>query len=123
MSTLILLVCIVEEWEQPKAWVGCWFVPPLSYPCHPWDPTHSLPPSLPGKDMPLQLQGASASSETTAVLRLEKSEQEWTFINVSAEPVPSLLRGFSAPVKLSVEGQGDEQLLFLFANDSDPFNR
>lgn len=37
--------------------------------------------------------------------------------------MPSLLRNFSAPVKMTVEGQTDEQLLFLFANDTDPFNR
>ncbi len=42
---------------------------------------------------------------------------------VDAEPVPSLLRDFSAPVKMVVQGQTDEQLVFLFANDSDPFNR
>ena len=40
-----------------------------------------------------------------------------------SEPVASILRDFSAPVKLNVEGQTDEQLLFLFAHDSDPFNR
>ena len=43
--------------------------------------------------------------------------------HVEAEPVPSVLRDFSAPVRLSVEGQTDEHLLFLFAHDSDPFNR
>lgn len=42
---------------------------------------------------------------------------------MASEPVPSLLRDFSAPVKMTVEGQTDEQLVFLFANDSDPFNR
>ena len=42
---------------------------------------------------------------------------------VEVEPVPSLLRDFSAPVKMTVEGQTDEQLVFLFANDTDPFNR
>jgi aminopeptidase N len=39
------------------------------------------------------------------------------------EPVPSLLRGFSAPVKLVVEGQSDEHLKLMFAHDSDSFNR
>ena len=37
--------------------------------------------------------------------------------------MPSLLRDFSAPVKMTVEGQSDDDLVFLFANDSDPFNR
>lgn len=40
-----------------------------------------------------------------------------------SKPVASLLRGFSAPVKMAVEGQTDEDLLFLLAHDSDPFNR
>jgi hypothetical protein len=39
------------------------------------------------------------------------------------EPVPSLLRGFSAPVKLVVDGQTDEHLKLMFAHDSDQFNR
>jgi len=76
-----------------------------------------------GKDLPLHLQGSTNSSETTAVLRLEQAEQSFVFTGVDAEPVPSILRDFSAPVKLSVQGQTDEQLLFLFAHDSDPFNR
>jgi aminopeptidase N len=37
--------------------------------------------------------------------------------------VPSLLRGFSAPVKLVVQGQTDDHLRLMFAHDSDPFNR
>eukprot|EP00983_Pelagomonas_calceolata_P070791 1150931-Pelagomonas_calceolata.AAC.5 len=37
--------------------------------------------------------------------------------------VPSILRGFSAPVRMTVEGQTDEHLQFLLANDSDEFNR
>lgn len=57
------------------------------------------------------------------MLRLEQSSQEWVFSDIDAAPVPSLLRGFSAPVKLVVEGQQDEDLTFLMANDTDPFNR
>lgn len=45
------------------------------------------------------------------------------FTNVAAAPVPSLLRDFSAPVKMTVEGQSEEQLMLMFAHDSDPFNR
>ena len=44
------------------------------------------------------------------------------FSNVPACPVPSLARGFSAPVKVEVERDGDE-LVFLIANETDPFNR
>ncbi|PNH07130.1 M1 family aminopeptidase [Tetrabaena socialis] len=79
-----------------------------------------------GADMQLRLQGADGSVTdmgTEAVLRFESSEASFTFLEVAAEPVPSLLRGFSAPVRLEVEGQGDEQLQFLLAHDTDPFNR
>lgn len=37
---------------------------------------------------------------------------------VQAKPVPSLLRGFSAPVKMAVEGQTDDDLVFLLAHDT-----
>lgn len=37
---------------------------------------------------------------------------------LQARPVPSLLRGFSAPVKMRVEGQTEEDLVFLLAHDS-----
>ena len=57
------------------------------------------------------------------MLRLEEAEQQWVFTEVAVEPTPSLLRGFSAPVKLTVEGQTDDQLRLMFAHDSDPFNR
>jgi aminopeptidase N len=57
------------------------------------------------------------------VLVLDQASQEFVFDHVAHEPVLSALRNFSAPVRLNVAGQGDEQLLFLFAHDSDPFNR
>jgi aminopeptidase N len=41
---------------------------------------------------------------------------------VAEEPVPSILRGFSAPVMLDFD-YTDAQLLTLLANDPDPFNR
>lgn len=76
-----------------------------------------------GKDMPLRLQDNTEDLGTTTVLRLEADVNEFVFTNVDTEPVASLLRDFSAPVKMTVEGQTDDQLVFLFANDSDPFNR
>jgi aminopeptidase N len=57
------------------------------------------------------------------VLKLEQAEQTFVFTGVPVRPVPSLLRDFSAPVKMAVEGQSTEDLIFLFAHDSDPFNR
>ena len=56
------------------------------------------------------------------LLVLEEAEQSWTFDDVDAPPVPSLLRGFSAPVRLD-DGLGDDERLVLLAHDSDPFNR
>ena len=56
------------------------------------------------------------------LLVLEGTEQSWTFDDIASEPVPSLLRGFSAPVNLA-DGLGDEDLLVLLAHDTDAFNR
>ncbi len=56
------------------------------------------------------------------LLVLDSTEQQFVFDDVAAEPVPSLLRGYSAPVVLD-DGLGDAELLALLAHDSDPFNR
>ena len=55
-------------------------------------------------------------------LVLDSAEQDWVFEDLAQAPVPSLLRGFSAPVHLD-DGLGDEQRLVLLSHDSDPFNR
>ena len=57
------------------------------------------------------------------VLRIERAEQHFVFEDVYARPVPSLLRNFSAPVKMTVLGQTDEDLAHMLAYDTDPFNR
>ncbi|MEJ0016845.1 MAG: aminopeptidase N [Acetobacteraceae bacterium] len=54
-------------------------------------------------------------------LMLTEARQDFVFDDVAERPVPSLLRGFSAPVKLS--GQPVAQLQFLAAHDTDPFVR
>jgi aminopeptidase N len=56
------------------------------------------------------------------VMQLTETSQTFVFHGVSARPVPSLLRGFSAPVRLSSDLTPDD-LLFLLRTDSDPFNR
>ncbi len=56
------------------------------------------------------------------LLVLEQAEQSWHFDGVDAGAVPSLLRGFSAPVRLD-DGLSDTQRLALLAHDTDPFNR
>jgi len=56
------------------------------------------------------------------VLELREAKQTFVFDDVGAEPKPSILRGFSAPVKV-VFDQTEEDLAFLLGNDSDSFNR
>ncbi|MEK6744756.1 MAG: aminopeptidase N [Nitrospirota bacterium] len=68
------------------------------------------------------LGGVTQSREGTIVLQLRKAEETFVFTDISEEPVPSILRGFSAPVKVKLDLTDDERL-FLMANDSDPFNR
>lgn len=55
----------------------------------------------------------------TQVLELSDDSQSFSFPGLSAKPVPSILRGFSAPVVL--DHQPDHA--FLLAHDTDPFNR
>ena len=76
-----------------------------------------------GKDIALYCDAYPAQSgATTLILELTEATQTFTFTGVSARPVPSLLRNFSAPVILDIE-YTDEELGLLLANDSDPFNR
>ncbi len=64
--------------------------------------------------------GAAAPVEI--VLSLAEAKQKFTFYKVPVEPTPSLLRGFSAPVKLNYN-YNFQQLALLITHDSDHFNR
>jgi len=75
-----------------------------------------------GAEIALRLQGEDAASDTTRVLAVNEAEQTFTFVDVPERPLPSLLRGFSAPVKLEFPYSRD-QLMFLMQHDSDGFNR
>ena len=76
-----------------------------------------------GKDIPLSLAGSDNSeTPTTRILHLKDAEQTYVFENVNGPVVPSILRGFSAPVKIVTQPSEDE-LLFRMAHDSDPFNK
>ena len=76
-----------------------------------------------GKDLPLRLLVDDAStSETDRVLSVTQEEQQFVFEGLESEPIPSLLRGFSAPVRLRYD-YSRADLLFLMVNDSDGFNR
>jgi aminopeptidase N len=56
------------------------------------------------------------------IFKLTEQEQVLVFSDIKEEPVPSLLRDFSAPIKLNYDYSRD-QLLFLMQHDSDGFNR
>jgi len=58
----------------------------------------------------------------TTVLEMTKRQQSFTFEDLPSQPIPSLLRGFSAPVILTRETSSAERA-FLLAHDTDPFNR
>lgn len=75
-----------------------------------------------GGEIALQLAGETVASGTSRVLSVTQAEQTFTFVGVNEKPLPSLLRGFSAPVKLSFDYSRD-QLMFLMQHDSDGFNR
>jgi aminopeptidase N len=75
-----------------------------------------------GRELALQLEGESHAGPTTRTLELQQPSQRFRFINLAERPVPSLLRGYSAPVLLD-DGCSDDELAFLARHDADPFNR
>ena len=74
-----------------------------------------------GQELPTKLEGETEPVAGTRVVLANRTETKFTFVEVASPPVPSLLRGFSAPVKLS--GMSRERLQFLAAHDTDPFAR
>ena len=75
-----------------------------------------------GTELPLQLAHWNQPEAGTRTFVLTEASESFTFVNVDSEPVPSILRGFSAPVVLDVD-YTDAQLLGLLASDTDAFNR
>jgi aminopeptidase N len=77
-----------------------------------------------GNDLPIKPVDKNDTSlaSTTCVLDVCEHENVFEFENIPCKPVPSLLRGFSAPVKLETD-LSDEQYYFLMGNDRDSFNR
>ena len=73
-----------------------------------------------GRDMSLSLQ--DGRPVVRGVLSLTQAAQTFEFTAVPARPVLSINRGFSAPIKM-VSNATAEDLTFLAAHDSDPFNR
>jgi len=75
-----------------------------------------------GDMLPLHLDGQTSKTGNELVVVLAQAEQNFVFTNVATAPVPSLLRGFSAPVILECDYTPDE-LALLLTHDIDGFNR
>ena len=73
-----------------------------------------------GQDIALDLDGGGPVRN--GVIHLTQRKQTFRFLNVPSRPVPSLLRGFSAPVKLTID-LSERDLEFLMVHDSDLYNR
>ena len=65
---------------------------------------------------------APGNGQGETVLVLSQPAQSFVFEDIGQPPVASLLRGFSAPVKLE-DGLDEAELATLFRHDDDPFNR
>ncbi len=87
-------------------------------------------PPTPGQEnkkpffMPVNIGLLDSTGKTffEQTLILQDEEQNFYFNHIEHEPVCSILRNFSAPVKINME-RSDQELAFLMAHDSDPFNR
>ena len=89
-------------------------------------PTHGEPNKV-AMHMPIAVgliaeSGKDALPEKTRILHLTEATQTFVFDNIAGPVVPSILRGFSAPVKM-VSQPSDDELVFRMAHDSDPFNK
>src|SRR5439155_5474485 len=74
-----------------------------------------------GDELPTRLVGDGEARAGTRVLLAERERQVFRFVDVPAPPVPSLLRNFSAPVRL--QGVSLDRLKFLAIHDTDPVAR
>ncbi len=75
-----------------------------------------------GSEVILQLEGEAEAVGTTRLLILDKDSQRFTFTNIHQPVVPSLLRDFSAPVKV-LYPWSVRDLSHLIAHDADTFAR
>ncbi len=84
--------------------------------------THRKPVPLPVRVGLLDANSGDELSEHSRVLQLETESETFTFSGLSAKPIASVLRGFSAPVRLRMD-RSDAELAFLMAHDTDALNR
>jgi len=75
-----------------------------------------------GQEAELQLEGDAEPQGTERTVLIRDNAVSFTFINIPARPIPSLLRNFSAPVLLNMEHNSADDA-FLMAHDRDAFNR
>jgi len=77
-----------------------------------------------GTAIPLTLSNDSAADKplATRTLVLNEASERFVFTNITQPVVPSIMRGFSAPVVLDID-LSDKQWLHLLAHDTDPFNQ
>ncbi|WP_045836066.1 aminopeptidase N [Hyphomicrobium sp. 99] len=73
-----------------------------------------------GKEMDLEVEGGIKIRD--GVMAVSERTTNFKFKGVTSRPVPSLLRGFSAPVTVTMS-LSDQDLAFLMHHDSDLFNR
>jgi aminopeptidase N len=75
-----------------------------------------------GRELPCTLADETATGPTNRVLEVTTAEKIFVFTGLSEEPIPALLRTFSAPVRLSYPYRHDD-LVLLMAHEKDPFCR
>ncbi|MCG7630363.1 aminopeptidase N [Epibacterium sp. MM17-32] len=140
--------CTIEDWikvfedstgrdlQQFKNWYSQAGTPRLSVEDSYDDGTYTLTfrqttPPTPGQDhkdpkvipIAVGLLGPDGDEVVpTTVLEMTEAEQSFRFDGLSARPIPSILRDFSAPVILARDTSAQERA-FLLAHDTDPFNR
>ncbi len=140
--------CTIEDWlkvfedvtgrdlAQFKRWYEDAGTPRLSVTDSYQDGTYTLAfkqhtPPTPGQSekpprvIPIKvglLRQNGGEVQKTRVLEMTEAEQSFDFTGLSAHPIPSILRDFSAPVILERETNNAERA-FLLAHDTDPFNK
>lgn len=78
-----------------------------------------MPMHIPLKIALLSHSGADPIEQ---MLHVKDTVNHFTFEHLHQKPIPSLLRDFSAPVKINYD-YADDDLMFLFRHDTDEFNR
>lgn len=111
-------VSVTEQWNQDSGQYSLTF----NQSCPPTPESDTKAPYLIPVKLKLMHQTQPGDSPEEQMVQLTKTEQRFDFEGFSTKPVPSMLREFSAPVKLSFD-YSDEQLAFLMAHDDDSFNR